>query len=85
MTTAWYGARPLRRAAERLVEDSLSELLLSHALTPGMKVHFSYIDGKLTVTDLPAVTEAPEEAPPSSLLEEGRAEALASSQDDLAP
>ena len=42
-----YGARPLRRAIQRKVEDSLSEALISGALEEGDSVRMFLEDGKL--------------------------------------
>ena len=41
-----YGARPLRRAIQSNVEDTLSEKLLEGEISKGDKIRFSYIDGK---------------------------------------
>jgi ATP-dependent Clp protease ATP-binding subunit ClpC len=51
-----YGARPLRRAIQRLLEDELSERLLSGELHAGQRVRVELRDGKLTfdVADEPA-------------------------------
>ncbi len=45
-----YGARPLRRAIQRMVEDDLSEEILSGRVALGDKVHMSVQEGKLTFT-----------------------------------
>ncbi len=42
-----YGARPLRRAIQRKVEDALSESLVSGALQEGDSVTVFMKDGKL--------------------------------------
>lgn len=42
-----YGARPLRRAIQRMVEDALSEQIVSGALMEGDKVRMFARDGKL--------------------------------------
>ena len=44
-----FGARPLRRAIQRLIEDRLSEELLLGNITKGDTVIIDYQDGKLTV------------------------------------
>ncbi len=43
-----YGARPLKRALDEMVEDRLAELILEEKLQPGQKVTFDY-DGKKVV------------------------------------
>ena len=43
-----YGARPLRRAIQRLVEDKLSEMVLTGALTDGDKVTVDFEGFDLT-------------------------------------
>ena len=48
-----YGARPLRRAIQRMVEDDLSEEILSGRVALGDKVHMSVQEGKLTFTPEP--------------------------------
>ena len=42
-----YGARPLRRAIQRYVEDELSELILKSQLKNGQKIHVSYENEEL--------------------------------------
>lgn len=44
-----YGARPLRRALQKHVEDRLSEELLKGTLNKGEQVVFDYVDGDFTV------------------------------------
>jgi ATP-dependent Clp protease ATP-binding subunit ClpC len=58
-----YGARPLRRAIQRLLEDELSERLLAGEIQPGQRVRVDLRDGRLkaeTVPETEAVVEAPE-------------------------
>jgi ATP-dependent Clp protease ATP-binding subunit ClpC len=43
-----YGARPLRRAIQRLLEDEISERLLSGDIEPGQRVEVGLEDGRLT-------------------------------------
>jgi ATP-dependent Clp protease ATP-binding subunit ClpC len=43
-----YGARPLRRAIQRLLEDEVSERLLSGDIEPGQRVVVGLEDGRLT-------------------------------------
>src|SRR5216117_531794 len=45
-----YGARPMRRAVERFLEDPLAEELLKGSLHEGEPVQVSVADGKLTFT-----------------------------------
>lgn len=44
-----YGARPLKRAIQKLVEDPISEMLLGNTLTKGHTVHVSSTDHKKLV------------------------------------
>ncbi|MGG0756542.1 ATP-dependent Clp protease ATP-binding subunit [Brevibacillus laterosporus] len=50
-----YGARPLRRAIQRNIEDRLSEELLKGTITKGDTVQIEAEDGKLTVKRLEQV------------------------------
>jgi ATP-dependent Clp protease ATP-binding subunit ClpC len=43
-----YGARPMRRAVERFLEDPLAEELLRGNVKPGDKVEVVTVDGKLS-------------------------------------
>ena len=43
-----YGARPLRRALQRYVEDELSDMLLRNELSNGQKVYIDLKDDKLS-------------------------------------
>lgn len=45
---AEYGARPLRRTLQRLVEDKLSEKLIRAEIVAGDKVTIDFADGRLT-------------------------------------
>jgi ATP-dependent Clp protease ATP-binding subunit ClpC len=49
-----YGARPLRRAIQKHIEDRLSEELLRGNLTPGDTVAIDMKDGELTVNKVEA-------------------------------
>jgi ATP-dependent Clp protease ATP-binding subunit ClpC len=49
-----YGARPLRRAIQRLLEDELSERLLAGEIEPGQRVRVDLRDGRLNVETVPA-------------------------------
>src|SRR5207237_268014 len=42
-----YGARPMRRAVERYLEDPLAEEILRSNVKPGDAVHVSAVEGKL--------------------------------------
>jgi len=54
-----YGARPMRRAVERFLEDPLAEELLRGTVKPGDKVEVVAVDGKLSF-------QVPESHPQSS-------------------
>src|SRR3989454_1038782 len=54
-----YGARPMRRAVERFLEDPLAEELLRGNVKPGDKVEVEAVDGKLSF-------RVPESQPQSS-------------------
>ena len=49
-TDTTFGARPLRRAIQRLLEDPLSEEILEGKWTSGMIVDVDAVDGKLVFT-----------------------------------
>ena len=53
-----YGARPLRRAIQRMVEDALSEEILEGKVKLGDRVSMSAQDGKLVFTPLPREKES---------------------------
>ena len=61
-----YGARPLRRAIQRMVEDALSDEILLGNIRLGGKVTMGVIDGKLSFEQ--ALEEAPVEE--TSLIEQ---------------
>ena len=42
-----FGARPLRRAIQRYIEDELSEMILRQQLLDGQTVNIDFIDGNL--------------------------------------
>ena len=54
-----FGARPLRRAVQRMIEDPLAEQLLMGAFQPGDVIRAEVKDG-----DIVFVREEPSEAPP---------------------
>ena len=51
-----YGARPLRRAVMRLLEDSLAEEVLSGRIKDGDSAEVDVVDGKVVVKHLTEVT-----------------------------
>ncbi len=53
-----YGARPMRRAVERYLEDPMAEEILRSHVKPGDTAHVSAADGKLTFT-VPAPAPTP--------------------------
>ena len=53
-----YGARPLRRAIQRLLEDELSERLLAGEIEPGQRVRVDLRDGRLNVETVPEAEAA---------------------------
>ena len=57
-----YGARPLRRAIQRLLEDELSERLLAGEIEPGQRVRVDLRDGRLNVETMPEVVAVGEES-----------------------
>ena len=46
-TDVKYGARPLRRAVQRYIEDELSEMILRSELKNGQKIYIDIKNGKL--------------------------------------
>ena len=57
-----YGARPLKRAIQKYLEDELAELIISGDLTPGCTIEVDHTDGSDTVTTriLPATQALPQ-------------------------
>src|SRR5215217_8531948 len=55
-----YGARPLRRAIQRLLEDELSARLLAGEIEPGQRVRVDLSDGRLNVETVPEAVAAAE-------------------------
>ena len=43
-----YGARPLRRAVQRYIEDELSDMILKSELKNGQKIYVDAKNGELT-------------------------------------
>jgi ATP-dependent Clp protease ATP-binding subunit ClpC len=58
-----YGARPLRRAIQKQVEDPLAELMVAQDSVPAGSVLFDVVEDKL----VPAFTETPAAAPEPQL------------------
>ena len=44
-----YGARPLRRAIQSLIEDTLAEKILDGEVSDGNKVMMDFVDEKVTI------------------------------------
>jgi ATP-dependent Clp protease ATP-binding subunit ClpC len=55
-----YGARPLRRAIQRLLEDELSERLLAGEIEPDQRVRVDLRDGRLNAETVPEAVAAGE-------------------------
>ena len=58
-----YGARPLRRVIQRLIEDPLSETLLTTKFSAGDSVLVGLVDGQITLTPVPKQREPKAEKP----------------------
>ncbi|MFN2541514.1 MAG: ATP-dependent Clp protease ATP-binding subunit [Chthoniobacterales bacterium] len=58
-----YGARPMRRAVERYLEDPLAEEILRSYVKPGDEVHVSAVEGKLIFKAPEAAAAAPAAQP----------------------
>lgn len=52
-----YGARPLRRAIQKMVEDPISEMILRKEVQPGVRVLVDAKDGQLTFSGKTAVMQ----------------------------
>jgi ATP-dependent Clp protease ATP-binding subunit ClpC len=59
-----FGARPLKRAIEKLVEDPLSEKMLRGDVPPNSRVEVTAKDGDLVFACSPRAESAPPAAPP---------------------
>jgi ATP-dependent Clp protease ATP-binding subunit ClpC len=57
-----YGARPMRRAVERFLEDPMAEEILRGSIKPGETAHVSAENGKLTFHAPTAAEELPASA-----------------------
>ncbi|MBP5517628.1 MAG: ATP-dependent Clp protease ATP-binding subunit [Bacteroidales bacterium] len=44
-----YGARPLKRAIQKLIEDPVSEAIISKKIDPGQTIELTYADGQISV------------------------------------
>jgi len=44
-----YGARPLKRAIQKLVEDKVSEEILKKSIAPGDTIKLDAVNGEMTV------------------------------------
>ena len=60
-----YGARPLRRAIQRMVEDALSEQLLLGNIRMGDHVSATEKDGEIVFTAIGKATETEPEVEPA--------------------
>jgi ATP-dependent Clp protease ATP-binding subunit ClpC len=58
-----YGARPMRRAVERYLEDPLAEEILRSNVKAGDEVHVSAVDGKLVFKTPESAVPAPAAQP----------------------
>jgi ATP-dependent Clp protease ATP-binding subunit ClpC len=64
-----YGARPLRRAIQKFVEDPVSEEVLKGTFKDGSKVKVSYIEGAEELTFIDNAAALPEKIEPESVKE----------------
>ena len=60
------GARPLRRAIQRLVEDPLSEEMLAGQWSPGDVVELTAVDGRIVFAHGNGAVETPKHAEKTS-------------------
>ena len=59
-----YGARPLRRAIQSMVEDAVAEKMLEGQLKSGDTAHVRLRDGKVVIeSEAAPAAEAPAETP----------------------
>jgi len=68
---AQYGARPLRRTIQRLVEDPLAEGLLNGTFHPGDLVEASVVDNELALQVRNRIEQLPAPNPPEAALSAG--------------
>jgi ATP-dependent Clp protease ATP-binding subunit ClpC len=66
-----YGARPLRRTIQRMVEDPLAEGLLEGKFHPGDLVEGVVIDGELVLQVRNRIEQLPAPASPEAALSAG--------------
>lgn len=76
-TDATFGARPLRRAIQRLLEDPLSEQILEGTWTSGSVIDVDAVDGELVFT----AGSAPSRRPASATTSRREAELLLTNYD----
>ena len=50
-TDTTYGARPLRRAIQNLIEDKIAEEILDSKIKPDSKIIITTKDGKIEIND----------------------------------
>jgi len=65
------GARPLRRAIQRMLEDPLSEKILWKEFHAGQTIMVDVADDEITFNAIDAVEPLPEEEPPVELAGSG--------------
>jgi ATP-dependent Clp protease ATP-binding subunit ClpC len=71
---AQYGARPLRRTIQRMVEDPLAEGLLNGTFHPGDLVEASVVDDELHLQVRNRIEQLPPPTPPEAALSAGGGE-----------
>jgi ATP-dependent Clp protease ATP-binding subunit ClpC len=76
---AQYGARPLRRAIQRMVEDPLAEGLLQGKFHPGDLVEANVVDDDLVLQVRNRIEQLPAPATPEAALSAGGSESGSSS------
>ncbi len=76
---AQYGARPLRRTIQRMVEDPLAEGLLQGKFHPGDLVEANVIDDELILQVRNRIEQLPAPATPEAALSAGSSESSSSS------
>ncbi|TMC93939.1 MAG: NDP-hexose 4-ketoreductase, partial [Chloroflexi bacterium] len=77
---AQYGARPLRRTIQRMVEDPLAEGLLQGKFHPGDLVEASVVDDDLALHVRNRIEQLPAPATPEAALSAGGGENSASGE-----
>ncbi len=75
-----FGARPLRRTIQRLIEDSLAEEILKGTFEPGSVVRVSYRDGELEFFEEEPDEISDEQPPPPEDVQEDPETASAASE-----